>query len=147
MTITSEYEADSVSPGTNGTGTSLQVAQAPSPVPAPPSGPRLPKRLVWLDLPEEAYPGFKVKVWVNAPQRLFTGLTEATDADAIKGVLCQLIVEHNGWLDFDGNPLPPAADSRFWDEIPNELAAAVIVMLQGEVGKLATSLQMPRRGR
>lgn len=115
--------------------------------PEAPKGPRLPKRLVWLDLPEDSYPGFRIRVWVNAPQRVFTALDAAQETDALKDALKQLVVEHNDWCTFDGAPFPPASDGAFWDEVPNELAGAVIALLMGEVGKLATSLLPQRRQR
>lgn len=113
------------------------AAGAGAPVAA--AGPRLPRREEWLDLPEDAYPGFKVKVWVNYPRRLNDDLT-SRDKARMTAVLLQVVLEHNGWCDTDGSPLPAANDARFWDDIPDELAGAVLSLLFKQVGKLGYSL-------
>lgn len=130
MTITSEYEHS-----TNGA--------APPPTPA--AGPRIPRREVWVDL-TEAYPDFKVRLWINYPKRLLDELS-SEDNERIKAALCQIVLEHNGWLDFDGQPFPPASDPSFWDQIPDELAGVVVVVTRLESGKLSTSLVPPTRRR
>jgi hypothetical protein len=109
-----------------------------------PTGPRLPRREAWIELPPE-YPGFRVKVWVNYPRRLNDELASG-ESERIVGVLRQIVLEHNGWSDTDGTPFPQANTAAFWDAIPDELAAAVIVLVREQVGKLAGSL-VTRSGR
>lgn len=104
-----------------------------------PAGPRLPRREVWFELPSE-YAGFRVKVWVNYPRRFNDDLVTG-DSGKIVAVLRQIVLEHNGWCDFDGTPFPTADTAEFWAAIPDELASAVIVLLREQVGKLASSLQ------
>lgn len=71
------------------------------------------------------------------------GLEEAK-ARRLKA-LHQIVVEHNGWCDWEGTPYPPATDDAFWDEIPDELAAAIMVLVRREAAKLPSS--MMRTGR
>ena len=104
-----------------------------------PAGPRLTRREVWFDLPDE-YAGFRAKVWVNYPRRLNDDLATG-DSGKIVAVLRQIVLEHNDWRDYDGAPFPPASTAEFWAAIPDELAAAVIILLREQVGKLAASLQ------
>jgi hypothetical protein len=116
----------------------------PTPPPLAPAGPRLPRRESWLELPDE-YAGFRVKVWVNYPRRLNDELT-SQDAPRVTAALRQIVLEHNDWLDFEGKPLAPAASDEFWRDVPDELAATVLMLLMGQVGKLAASV-MPTRAR
>jgi hypothetical protein len=111
----------------------------------PPAGPRLPRREAWADLPEDAYPGFKVKFWVNYPKRLQAELRSG-DEQRIDKALRQIVLEHNGWCDEDGKPYPQASAQAFWETIPDELAATLITLLGEQVGKLAASLRQ-RSGR
>lgn len=85
---------------------------------------RLPKITRWIDLPGE-YDGLKIRCWVNSPNRLIAEL-QSGEEDRIKAALCRLIIEHNGWADDDGAPLPPPTEHGFWSEIPTELAALII---------------------
>lgn len=103
------------------------------------AGPRLPRREVWVDLPDE-YPGFQVQFWVNYPRRLNDDLRSGDDG-RILSALQQVVVGHNGWCDGDGAPFPPGSSKEFWDAIPDELAATLIILLMEQVGKLAASLR------
>lgn len=111
-----------------------------------PSGPRLTRREVWVDIGEE-YEGFKAKLWVNYPRRLIDDLNQSEDADLRKRALGQMVVAHNGWVDYDGTEFPPADEPAFWDAIPDELAAALIALVNREAGKLAFNLQTRPRSR
>lgn len=140
--VTDSYTTGSV---VNGAGTFAPVVETytgSSAAEIP--GPRLPRREVWFELPPE-YPEFRVKVWVNYPRRMNDELVTG-DPERIVGVLRQIVLEHNGWRDVDGTPFPSPTTAQFWDTIPDELAAAVIVMLREQVGKLASSL-VTRSGR
>lgn len=106
-------------------------------------GPRISRREVWIALPKE-YEGFEIKVWVNAPTRIWVAL-DSGDETEIREALGQLIIEHNGWLDFDGKLYPPAGKAEFWDEIPTELAACVLALAQQEMQRLPNSLAPQRR--
>jgi len=137
------------------------------PLESPPSAaPRVPRRETWVDLPGEyGEAGMKVKIWINYPRSLTTLLTSG-DAPKIKQALLQIVVDHNGWVSFDGTPYPPASDAGevctkehpegeecpgvirpgFWEVISDELAGALIMLTSNEQGKLATSLiPTPRR--
>ena len=75
-------------------------------------GPQVKRREAWVDLPE-AYEGFRFRVWLNAPTRVWGELTGENEAQSL-GALRSLVLEHNGWLDFDGQPYPPAEEAEFW---------------------------------
>ena len=106
-------------------------------------GPRIKRREAWVELPDD-YEGFKFRVWVNAPTRIWNDLNAGTEALALEA-LQQLVLEHNGWLDFDGEPYSPAGEAAFWEEIPTELAACMLVATQVEMQKLPNSMAPPRR--
>jgi hypothetical protein len=109
-----------------------------------PSAPRIKRREVWVDLPAE-YEGLKARIWVNVPARIWADIG-GSEKDAAKAAARQVVLEHNGWLDFDGEPYPPASDDAFWDVIPTELAAVLLTVIQLEMAKLPNSLT-PRRRR
>lgn len=106
-------------------------------------GPQIKRREVWVKLPAE-YDGFEVKLWVNAPTKIWIGLDSGDEAEILSS-LQQLVIEHNGWRDFDGEPYPPASEAGFWDEIPTELAASIISLAQTEMQRLPNSLAPQRR--
>lgn len=106
--------------------------------------PRIQRRETWIDVPE--YEGFRIKVWVNAPTRLWERLTaEGASEEERQEVLRQLVLEHNGWLDFDGEPYPPPGEAAFWQAIPTELAATIIVATRKEITALPNSLAPTKR--
>lgn len=116
-----------------------------------PTGPRVQRREAWVDLPD-AYAGFRARIWVNAPGRILNDLlTNGDDEEAIKEkraqkAASQVVLEHNGWLDFDGNPYPPASDPEFWDAIPLELTTTLLFVIRLEMNKLPNSL-IPKKRR
>lgn len=113
--------------------------------PAAPSGPRVPRRERWVDMPEEyGDAGFKVKMWVNYPNWLGAEIA-SDDQDKAKEALSKIVVQHNGWLDEDGVAYPSSSDPDFWDKIPNELAMSIIALIGQEIGKLPNSLIASRR--
>lgn len=129
-------------------------------------GPQLHRREVWLPLPEE-YPGFRIKLWLNYPRKWddemngAVGYPPAPEGDDVTPEAYQawsegkaayifaawgrVVLEHNGWMDFDGNPFPPPQDLNFWLTIPTELAA-VIVAVQKDA-KTALPNSVPTRKR
>lgn len=107
------------------------------------TGPRIKRRETWVELPEE-YAGFAFRVWLNAPSRIWSELTTGGESQALEA-LRQLVLEHNGWLDFEGKPYPPASEAEFWEEIPTELAACMLVATQVEIQKLPNSMAPQRR--
>lgn len=104
-----------------------------------PLGPQIQRRDAWLDLPQDEYPGFRVKVWVNYPRRLATEIGSGDEA-RMRAALLEIVTEHNGWCDYDGQPYPPATDPAFWTAIPDELAAVAIVSIREAAGLLPKSL-------
>lgn len=111
------------------------------------TGPQIQRREKWVDLPEE-YAGFKIKVWVNAPTRLWSAIGQAAnsgDEGAAQDAAQKIVLEHNGWLDFDGEPYPPANTSEFWAAIPTELAGVVFALVQYEMGNLPNSIAARKR--
>jgi len=127
--LTSEFEA-TPEMATNGT-----VATAVS-------GPRVRRREVWADLPSEAaesYPDFRMKLWANFKRSLLDEINSG-DNDRVSAALCRIVLEHNGWYDEDGQPYPPASTAAFWDAIPTELAALIVIVIQREATRLPNSL-------
>lgn len=132
--------------------------QAPEPFPngqQPPQstpGVRIPRRTEWMVLPwRDLFPddpepagGLRFRCWVTYPRRLIDDIRSG-DEDRMKAALRQIVLEHNGWIGDDGNPLPPATDERFWDEIPDSIGGAIIAAVQAEVGKAAASVMRRRR--
>jgi hypothetical protein len=128
-----------------------------------PPGPQIQRRERWVPLPQE-YEGFKFRLWVNAPTKLWnaltaeanvpSGATEEEKAQIEKAserekqqALAKIVLEHNGWLDFDGEPYPPASDAEaFWEAIPQELATTVLIACHVEMSVLPNSL-LPKRRR
>lgn len=108
------------------------------------NGPQIKRREAWIDLPPE-YDGFQVKVWLNAPSRLWSELSGGEEAKTM-AALQQIVLEHNGWLDYDGQQYPPANSEAFWQDIPTELAACILVAAQAEMQKLPNSIA-PRNRR
>jgi hypothetical protein len=106
-------------------------------------GPRIQRREAWLPLIGEgagAYPGFEVRVWTNHPSRIW-GEIQSRDEARMSEALRQLVTAHNGWLDFDGEPYPPADTDEFWTAIPNELAALVILTIERGAFSLPNSVR------
>ncbi len=107
------------------------------------AAPRIKRREAWVELPDE-YEGFKFLVWVNAPTKLWQELGSGDEARGLEAMR-KLMLDHNGWLDFDGEPYPPASEPAFWEEIPTELAACMLVAAQVEMQKLPKSLAPKNR--
>ena len=131
-------------------------------------GPRIPRRELWLDVPE--YPGFRAKMWANHPQRLARDL-QSKDVERIASALSAIVLEHNGWCDEEGDPYPPAGELReiaesvtedgpdgapitrtvnrieypFYEAIPTELAVLLIVLINEAATTLPNSLLRTRR--
>jgi hypothetical protein len=59
--------------------------------------------------------------------------------------LRRLVVRHNAWCDENGQSYSPAGTDAFWEEIPDELAAAIMILLRQQASKLPSS--MMRAGR
>ncbi|MCP4415962.1 MAG: hypothetical protein GY805_05025 [Chloroflexi bacterium] len=108
------------------------------------AGPQIKRREVWVDLPDE-YEGFRFKLWVNAPTKIWNTITSGADEETIQGSLRQLILEHNGWLNFDGLSYSAPNTAEFWEEIPTELAACLVVASQAEMQMLPNSIASRRR--
>ena len=107
------------------------------------NAPQIRRRTAWIALPDE-YEGFEVEVWVNAPTKFWTQLSAGDETLAMEAIN-KIVIGHNGWLDFDGEPYPPAGDAALWEEIPTELAACVLAVAQAEIQKLPNSVAPTRR--
>ena len=106
-------------------------------------GPQIKRRLVWVALPDE-YEGFEAQIWVNAPTKIWQALGSGDEVAALEAMQ-KIMVGHNGWLDFDGEPYPPADDAALWEEIPTELAACVLAAAQAEMQNLPNSIATKNR--
>lgn len=109
-----------------------------------PAAPVLQRREQWVDLPQEEYPYFKVKLWVNYPQKLNADLNSG-DQERMAAALGRIVLEHNGWCDEETRPYPPASERAFWEAIPDELAAVLLVLVRQESLKLPKSLALAMR--
>jgi hypothetical protein len=108
------------------------------------TGPQIQRREVWVDLPPE-YEGFQVKAWINAPARLWQQMDSGDEALILEAV--QTIVrEHNGWRDYDGDEYPQPTAAEFWEEIPNELMACILVVV-GLAGQNLPKSLVPQKRR
>lgn len=109
------------------------------------TGPKIQRREKWVELPDE-YKGFEVKIWVNAPTKLWTAIGNAArDEAAAQDAAQKIVIEHNGWLDFDGTPYPQPGTLEFWEDIPTELAGLIFALIQHEMGNLPNSIATQRR--
>lgn len=63
----------------------------------------------------------------------------------IAKALRSLIIAHNGWLNFDGEPFPDAQDDSFYEEIPTELMVCMLAAAQEAQKKLGRSMMKTRR--
>lgn len=108
-------------------------------------GPQIKRRERWVKLPEE-YEGFEFQVWVNAPAKFWTtAVSPDTEEPERVEALSKIVIAHNGWLDFDGEPFPQPNEAGFWEAIPTELAACVIASVQNEMTRLPNSLAPQKR--
>lgn len=117
----------------------------------------------WLDVPD--YPGYRVKLWVNYPRHLRSTLTtqdlegaEGLEGEELaayaaelkaklEGVLAAIVLEHNGWPDEDGNVLPQPSTPGFWDLVPDQHLANIVMTLAREAPSLLPNSPLPTRRR
>jgi hypothetical protein len=91
--------------------------------------PRVVRRVKWLSLnDDECYPGFEVKAWLN-PSHMQRRLLDVTEGDRASAFIKLIVLEHNGWVDEEGEAYPPASDAAFWDAIPMDLAIRTITVV------------------
>ena len=69
----------------------------------------------------------------------------ARNEEHIQKALRSLIIAHNGWLNFDGEPFPDAQDDLFYEEIPTELIVCMLAAAQEAQKKLGRSMMNTRR--
>lgn len=104
-------------------------------VPVRPVAPRIQRRTKWVAIDPEGYPGFEVELWLNAPAgALAPILSDDADEETRRAAISRIVLGHNGWLDYDGEPYPPTTEPAFWDAVPTETAALVLVALINTVG-------------
>lgn len=107
------------------------------------------KKTAWMDMPDE-YAGMKIRVWVNYPND-FDAQIGSRDNKIIRETVKQIFIEHNGWITPEEYekaqrenrapvPLPPPTTDEFWELIPNDLAGAMLLLLNRETLKLPKSL-------
>lgn len=130
--------------------------------PATPSKLTAPRVERWVDVPD--YPGYRVRLWVNYPRALKSAFVpldpdeiEALEGDELdafvaerKGrveeALAAIVLEHNGWPDEEGNALPPPQTPGFWDDLPDQhLANVVLLLAVNAPSQLPNSLLPTRR--
>lgn len=104
------------------------------------TGLRVKRREVWVDLPGPDYEGFRFRLWVNPPARVSLRLA-AGGVDSCR----QMILEHNGWCDADGNPYPQPSEAEFYMTVPSELLGLVLRLAEQEIQRLPNSIATQRR--
>lgn len=106
--------------------------------------------------------GWRLKIWANYPHRLARMVSSGADEET-SIAMSRIVLWHNDWIDEWGTPYPalrPAAPNlpddhpdvvhgqqvfeRFWDQLPQELAVAIVTTIGAEVGKLAASVRNRR---
>jgi hypothetical protein len=105
--------------------------------------PRIPTRTEWIDLPGDyGKAGMKMRVWVDYEFRYSRGVRRTGD---IQAALDAIILEHNGWLDQRGRPLPQIGeDPLFWwrEDVPPELVVLICGLLEELPKRYPKSLGM-----
>lgn len=96
-------------------------------------------RYVWMDLPSDEYPGWKLRVQANYSRRLVADLYSG-DALVQRAALKAICREHNDWPAEDGTVLPPPSEDAFWDQIPEELLGVLPTLIRQEAGRLGGSI-------
>lgn len=105
--------------------------------------PRVKRKQIWVELSGD-YEGFMFLLWVNAPSKLWADVRSGNE-ELAQEAATKIILEHNGWEDFDGEPYPGASIPEFWEEIPTELAACVLAAAQVEIQRLPNSITAQKR--
>lgn len=102
---------------------------------------RMGKRIVEINLGETdaAYEGQLVTAWVNFPSDYLTrrrpGDEDLTDEQQIRKAL-GVVIQSVDFVDYDGQPYPPMDDPDFWAQMPNDMFAAILQAIYGQVGNL-----------
>lgn len=99
----------------------------------------------WVKIDDDAYPDFNFKMWINYPQKYDDAIKTTATPDEIRETLGKIVLAHDGWLDEEGMPYPPANTPEFWKSIPNELAAAIITLVRLEATNLPNLLMEKRQ--
>ena len=112
------------------------------------------RKSTWMEMPDE-YAGMKVRVWVNYPND-FDNQMSSKDSKIIRDAAKQIFLEHNGWVTPEEyelaqkenrtpRPMPQPTTDEFWELVPNELAGALLLLLNRETLKLPNSLMKKNR--
>lgn len=109
-------------------------------VPMSMKAPILIKRTPWVKL-IAPYEGFELRCWVNFPRRIRTQFQNAKNEEEVLQVLQIVVLEHNGWLKEDGEPMPPPSSAEFWELMPDETFAIFLSLFREEIDRIPNSLQ------
>lgn len=91
----------------------------------------IPDRVLRIALPAP-WAHLRIYGWFDYPKdvadRMTTVEGESTEEtqQRVMEVLREVIVQHDGWKDRTGKPLPQPSSAKFWDLIPNPLATAIV---------------------
>lgn len=102
-------------------------------VPPPTPIRKLPRRVVTIALPAP-YDEFHVTAWVNFPKALARDLDSKDEARTMAALLA--IVQSHDLVDEEGADYPPATERAFWEAISNDVGAAILQAVLGQIGKL-----------
>ena len=121
---------------------SCEHTATPFPANGATDGPRAPRIEEWVEIPD--YPGYLARVWVNYPERLYREMQSGEQA-ATAAAARQIVLEHNGWCDANGEPLPSAQDEAFWDAMSLHLSVRVLGTVRAKALELPNFLGATRR--
>jgi hypothetical protein len=109
---------------TNHRDTSVAIGDVKTPILAGGSGFRLKKDERWVNL-SPPYDGARMRMWVNFPLGKYFDL-RSSDPTISMPAFREIVLEHDGWEDFDGNALPPVTDEEFVPKLPQGLLNAIL---------------------
>lgn len=108
----------------------------------PPDAPPQVKKTRWVAIPE--YEGWAIRMWTNFPTRVFVDMGEAKTSEDMAAILGKVLLEHNNWKDDEGMPYPPPSEAGFYEQLPPELLAILMVVVKEEAVRLPNSLLATR---
>lgn len=115
---------------------------------SPAGPPRAKRRESWVEIPEEFGEGMHFRMWLSYPTGYRAELLGAETTEARKlQILHEVILEHNGWCDEQGQPYPPAESDAFWRVISEELGGVLIALLIDEPSNAPLALVARKRRR
>ena len=96
-------------------------------------GLRIQREEAWVALPAP-YEDFRLRVVTDLSWKAVVDLSSGDPARAMAAAR-GVILEHNGWQDAGGFPLPQPSDEQFWDLVPIKMLLAALDAIAQEVSR------------